>query len=162
MVKKYDGKIPKSGKQVFEFAGFVFCHRNIKGDGSDYLISHPDGWIIGAFPRGTDRSVVLDKLAARFDLVKEFLHDPDGHNSRLATSASEQTEGIEVQEQEDRQDGKPDVLPSDIREVQECPTSVDQPEVELPYYSRGCGGICIVPVSDAKLVEQERKRFEPW
>jgi len=160
MVKRYEGTIPKSGKQVFEFSGYAFAHRSIKGDRIDYLISIPDGWIIGVYQRGTERHVLLDDLAKKFELVKEFLNDPEGFNIRNESSTSEQTEGIDDQTR--KESDQQNILPTEVRRVQERTEETDGREVDIPCYSRSRRAKGIILIGDAEKLELEAKGFIPF
>ena len=75
----YEGVIPKSGKQVFEFGDRFFCHRSIKKDKSDYLVDVESKVILMAYPLGSDRSLVLNNLADNLHKLQHYLRHPESY-----------------------------------------------------------------------------------
>ena len=73
IVYLYDGVIPKSGKALVEFAGHKLVHRSIGKDKSDLLVHMETRIIIRAYPKGTDRSVILNDLAENIERLDYFL-----------------------------------------------------------------------------------------
>ena len=72
-VYKYGGVLPKSGKQVTQFADHTLVHRSVKADKSDLLVHLETRIIVRAYPLGTDRSVILNDLADNFEKLEHFL-----------------------------------------------------------------------------------------
>ena len=79
IVYLYDGVLPKSGKQVTQFADHTLIHRSIKGDKSDLLVHLDSRVIIRSYPLGTDRSVILNDLADNFKRLEHFLRNPESY-----------------------------------------------------------------------------------
>lgn len=75
----YDGTIPKSGKQIIEFSGIKLCHRSIAKDKSDILVHVDSGIIVRAYPKKTDRSVILNDLANNIDKLNHFIEHPNSY-----------------------------------------------------------------------------------
>ena len=72
-VKLYEGTIPSSGKSVIDFAGIKLCHRSVAKDKSDYLIHIETKAVIMAYPRKTDRSIVLENIAKNISTLNHFI-----------------------------------------------------------------------------------------
>ncbi len=73
IVYRYGKNTPKSGKSVFDFASHKLCHRSVGVDKSDILVHIESGIIIRAYPKKTDRSVILDDMAENIEKLEHFL-----------------------------------------------------------------------------------------
>ncbi len=76
IVYLYGGVLPKSGKQVTQFADHTLVHRSVKADKSDLLVHLESKIIVRSYPMGTDRSVILDDLADNFARLQHFIDNP--------------------------------------------------------------------------------------
>ena len=79
VVKLYENIVPKSGKSVIDFAGIKLCHRSVAKDKSDYLVHIETKAVIMAYPRGTDRSIVLENIAKNIDALNHYIGQPQSY-----------------------------------------------------------------------------------
>jgi len=75
----YEGVIPSSGKQVFTFGEHKLVHRSIKADKSDLLVDIDTRAVIMAYPMKTERSVVLNDVANKIDMLNHFKEHPNSY-----------------------------------------------------------------------------------
>jgi hypothetical protein len=94
-VKLYEGVIPKSGKAVFEFAGIKLVHRSVGKDKSDYIVHQDSGAVIMTPPLKTERSKVLDILAGKIDVLRDFVSSIESYE--LYESESSVKKVVEVE-----------------------------------------------------------------
>jgi len=73
VVYRYGKNVPASGKSVVDFAGHKLCHRSVGVDKSDLLVHIGSGIILRAYPKGTNRSVILDDMAENVEKLDHFL-----------------------------------------------------------------------------------------
>lgn len=76
-IRKYLGKIPKSGKSNFTFGGINLHLRQVK---AETLLVHIDTKaVVSAYPYGTKMEVILESIARNHQLITDFHREPTAY-----------------------------------------------------------------------------------
>ena len=71
---QYEGKIPKSGTKLFRFGTEQYFHRSVAKE--NLLIHVATRVIIGSYPRGLERTAIIESMARNMSKLKHFIGYP--------------------------------------------------------------------------------------